>query len=109
MYVTKIPTHIHDTLPALALVEYMGDLPGGAPHVNKCSTRPYVRTPGQVLEDTVVAVQDTAPRVVYKTMEQEMLKIVHQMEERNRGKQNEKGVPALGPLRSTVHDYLLCL
>jgi len=90
MYVTKIPTHIHDTLPALALVEYMGDLPGGAPHVNKCSTRPYVRTPGQVLEDTVVAVQDTAPRVVYKTMEQEMLKIVHQMGRKKPGQTKRK-------------------
>ena len=71
-YVTKMPPHVNDTLPALALVEYMGDFPGGAPHGNnKCSARPYVRTPGQVLEDIAVAVQDTAPRAVYKRMERE--------------------------------------
>jgi len=63
---------IRDTSPASALVEYVGAFPGGAPHGNKkCSARPHVRTPGQVLEDIAVVVQDTAPRTVYKRMERE--------------------------------------
>jgi len=71
-YITRMPPCISDTLPALGLVEYVGAFPGGAPHGNKkCSIRPYVRTPGQVLEDIAVAVQDTAPRAVYKWMERE--------------------------------------
>jgi len=35
----------------------------------KCSAQRYVQTPGQVLEDTAVAVQGTAPQAVYKRME----------------------------------------
>jgi len=65
-YVTKMPPYISATVPALALVEYMGQYPGGAPHGNnKYSARPYV----QVLEEIAVAVQDTAPRAVFKRME----------------------------------------
>ena len=76
-YVTKMSPYISATVPALALVEYMGQHPGGAPHGNnKCSARlssnrPYVRTPGQVLEEIAVAVQDTAPRAVFKRMERQ--------------------------------------
>jgi len=33
--------------------------------------RPNVRTPGQVLEEIAVAVQDTAPRAVFKRMERQ--------------------------------------
>ncbi len=57
------------SLPATALVEYVGQFPGAAPHGNsKQPEKPYIRTPAAVLEEIGKAVEHGKPKTVYDRM-----------------------------------------
>ena len=68
-WLNKIPPSIMTSLPATALVEYVGQFPGAAPHGNsKQPEKQYIRTPAAVLEEIGKAVEHGKPKAVYDRM-----------------------------------------